>query len=112
MNVLVRVLLNNPTEDDWRDMRSLANGLTNDRDSVRVFEDEEAGWLAAEFRMPTETQLSAVNKIDRVLRYTVENREDSTIGFPRSLAEEARARRKNERRKAQRKALRSEGRED
>lgn len=112
MNVRVRILFNNPTEDDWRDMRSLANGLTNDRDSVRVFEDEEAGWLVAEFRMPTETQIQAVDKIDRVLRYKVGSREDSTISFPRSPAEEARARRKNERRKAQRKALRSEGRED
>lgn len=108
MNVRVRVLFNNPTEDDWRDMHSLANGLTNDRDSVRVFEEEEAGWLTAEFRMPTEAQLQAVDKIDRVLRYTVGNREDSAIGFPRSPAEEARARRKNERRKAQRKASRRE----
>lgn len=90
------------------DMRSLANGLTTDQDSVRVFEDEEAGWLAAEFRMPTETQLQAVDKIDRALRYKVGNREDSTIGFPRSPAEEARPRRTNERRKAQRKALRRE----
>ena len=95
-DVRVRVLFCKPTEDDWHDMRALANSLTSDRESVRVFAEEEAEaeWLVAEFRMPTEAQIKAVDKIDRVLRYTVENREDSTIGFLRSAAEEARARRK------------------
>lgn len=108
MNVSVRVLFDNATEEDWRAMRMLANKLTNDRDSVRVTDSpDEPGWLDAEFTMPTETQLQAVNKIDRVLRYEVENRSDSTISFPRSAAEAERARRKNERRKAQRRARRS-----
>jgi hypothetical protein len=106
MNVHVRILFDGPTEEDWQAMRSLAGGLTNDPGSVRVFADVEPDWLAAEFTMPTETQIKAVDKIDRALRFCVENRLDSTIGFPRTAAEAARARRKNERRKALRKARR------
>ena len=69
MQVQVRVLFDKPTEDDWREMRSLANGLTSAPDSVRVLEDEKPEWLVAEFRIPTEAQDKAVDKIDRALRY-------------------------------------------
>jgi len=57
MKVQVRILFDSPTEEDWRDMRSLAGGLTDDRDSVCVTADlESPGWLMAEFTMPTEAQ--------------------------------------------------------
>jgi len=62
MEVQVRVLFAKPTEDDWREMRSLANGLWSDPDSVRVLGDEKPEWLVAEFSMPTEEQGKAVEK--------------------------------------------------
>ena len=104
MNVRVRVRFDPVTEQDRKEMRSLAAGLTDDRSSVRVVADEEPGWLAAEFTMPTEAQTKAVDKIDKSLRYGVENRQDSTIGFPKTAAEKEHGRGKNERRKANRKA--------
>ena len=103
MNVMVRIRFDEPKEEDWQSMRSLARRLTSDRDTVRVYADEEhANWLVAEFTVPTEAQYKAVERIDRVLRFEVENRLDSVIGFPRSAAQEAGARRRNERRKARR----------
>jgi len=108
MNVLVRVLFDPPTEEDWQAMRRLGGGLTDDPASVRVYADVRPGWLVVEFTMPTEAQIKAVDKIDRVLRFSVFNRFDTMIGFPRTPAEEARARRQNERRKALRKARRRE----
>lgn len=59
----------------------------------------DAGWLVAEFTMPTESQSSAVDKIDRELRFHVENRIDSIIMFPKSEQERLRAKRKTERRR-------------
>ena len=44
--------------------------------------------------MPTEAQYLAVGKIDRALRVYGGNRLDSTIGFPKSEADHARAKRK------------------
>mgnify|MGYP000054366239 CR=1 FL=1 len=106
MNVRVCVQFEPVTEDDWQAMRSLAHCLTNNRDSVRVFTDpKKADWLVAEFTMPTEAQYQAVARIDRALRFEVLNRQDSMIGFPKTAAEAARARRKNERRKARRRAM-------
>ena len=108
VNVIVRIFFDKPAEEDWQAMRSLAIRLTNDPDSVRVTADPDApDWLAAEFTMPSEAQYQAVGKIDGVLRFGVENRLDSCIGFPRSATDVERARRKNERRKARRRAKRS-----
>ncbi len=107
MQVIVRVLFDRPTDNNVRDMRNLAQRLSADPDDIRVAADPEApGWLVAEFSMPAAKQLSAVSRIDGVLAFEVENRLNSTIAFPRSAAEEARARRKNERRKALRKMKR------
>ena len=108
MNVKVQILFDQPSEEDWQAMRSLAIQLTDDRESIRVTADPDAPRrLVAEFTMPTEAQYKAVDKIDRALRFEIENRLDSCIWFPRSAAEEERARRKNEHRKALRRARRS-----
>jgi hypothetical protein len=83
-------------------MRSLALRLTNSPDAVRVFADGTPGWLVAEFTMSTEAQYKALPKIDRAIRFWADNRQDSTIGFPMSEAERARADCEGERRRARR----------
>jgi hypothetical protein len=104
MNVCVRIKFASPGPDELASMRSLARELTDCREEVRVFADEEPGWLVAEFTMPTEAQYAAVPKIDRAIRFRANNRTDSTIAFPRSEAEQARAARKAERRRKRRRA--------
>ncbi len=108
MNVRVDVLFDAPEENARNDMWGLGQTLSDDPTAVRVFApDGQPGWLSVEFTMPTEPQLTAVDKIDRVLRFSVSERLDSAICFPKSEAELERQRRKNERRKAQRRAKRS-----
>ncbi len=103
MNVQVEILFASPTDQDMASMRSLALALTNDPKRVRVAaRGGDACWLVAEFTMPTESQSSAVDKIDGVLRFRVWNREDSIIMFPKSEQERLRAKRKAERRRAAR----------
>jgi hypothetical protein len=108
MDVLVRIKFDSPSEQDWDAMRSLARGLTDNSNSVRVSAGAEPGWLVAEFNMPTEAQYLAVDKIDRAIRWRAGHRLDSTIGFPKSSAQRERARRKAERRRARRKMLRDQ----
>ena len=110
MNVKVRIQFDEPTESDWQAMWSLANSLTNKKDSVRVVADaNEDDWLIAEFTMPTQAQHKAVDVIDRALRFVDVARIDSTISFPKTQAERAREQRKTERRKAQRRDRRIGG---
>ena len=102
MNVRLRILFHDPGEAELAEMRSLARGLTSNSESVRVFADETPGWLVAEFTMPTEAQYLAVARIDRALFFRAKDRLDSTISFPKTEAEQARARRKAARRRARR----------
>jgi len=105
MKVQLHVQFASPGEDDWADMKSLGRSLTNDARSVRVSAVEgRPNWLVVEFTMPAEAQYKAVGKIDRALRLYGGNRLDSTIGFPKSEAEQARGKRKAERRRARRRA--------
>jgi hypothetical protein len=98
MNVCVRILFEAPGPDALASMRSLARSLTDDPDHVRVFADADPQWLVAEFTMPTEAQYRALPKIEAAIRYHAWRRLDSTIAFPMSAAERARA----DRRAAQR----------
>jgi hypothetical protein len=110
MNVRVRIQFDELTERDWQVMWSLAKSLTNNKDSIRVVADaHEENWLVAEFTMPTQAQDKAVDVIDRALRFADVTRIDSTISFPKTQAERARAHRKNERRKALRRDRRIGG---
>jgi hypothetical protein len=110
MNVMVRIQFDELTDPDWQAMWSLANRLTNNKDSVRVVADANEGdWLVAEFTMPTQAQDKAVDVIDRALRFADLARIDSTISLPKTQVERARAQRKNERRKAQRRDRRIGG---
>jgi hypothetical protein len=102
MNVRVEIMFESPGEDELARMRSLACGLTDRPDSVRVFAGEKPRWLVAEFTMPTEAQYKAVSKIDWAMRSHAGDRWDSTIRFPKTAAEQARADRKNVRRRARR----------
>ena len=87
-------------------MRSLANSLTDNRDSVRVFADpEQADWLVAEFTLPTEAQYKALPRIERAIKFYAGNRCDSAIGFPYTEAERERADRRAARRKREAKAM-------
>ena len=103
MNVRLEIEFESPSDDDTAALRSLARGLTNDEDSLRVFAAVRApSWLVAEFTMPTEAQYKAVEKIDRAIRWSVSNRQDSIISFPKSEEERERDRRKADRRRAAR----------
>jgi hypothetical protein len=67
------------------DVRSMALGLTNDRASVRVFRrKDDPRWVVAEFTMPTEAQYRAVERIDGAIRFSLWEREDSVIYFPKT----------------------------
>jgi hypothetical protein len=84
MIVRLQILFDEPTAVDKADLRSVARRLTNNRTNVRVFAQEDSpGWLVAEFSMPTEAQCTAVARIDRALRFDLENRVDSIISFPK-----------------------------
>ncbi len=107
MNVRVRILFKPPTEDDWGSMRSLANSLTEEPNSVKVSADENPEWLVVEFTMPTEAQYKALPKIERAVRLHAWNRWDSTFGFPYTEAERAQADRRAARRKARRRRSRA-----
>lgn len=105
MNVRLRIQFKPPTEEDWKAMRSLANSLTAEPKSVKVFADEKPDWLVVEFTMPTEAQYKAEPKISKAIRLHAWNRWDSTFGFPFTEAERARADRKAAQRKARRRAV-------
>ena len=97
MDVRLQILFEAPTAEDEASLRSFALGLTNNRDSVRVFAREDSrDWLVAEFMMPTEAQYKTVDRIDRAIRFSLGNRLDSIISFPK----DATARRKRGRRKS------------
>ncbi|HEV3025047.1 MAG TPA: hypothetical protein VGX76_21395 [Pirellulales bacterium] len=84
MIVRLQILFDGPTADDKAALRSVARQLTNNRTNVRVFaQDDSSGWLVAEFSMPTAAQYKAVARIDRALRFDLENRVDSIISFPK-----------------------------
>ncbi len=99
MLVRLEILFDSPTADDAEKLTAVARGLTNERRSVRVFPRQGApDCLVAEFTMPDEAQYRAVPKIDRALRFSLWNRVDTTIAFPKSEEERERARRKAQRR--------------
>lgn len=100
MLVQVAVQFETPGTEDEASMRSLALNCTNRPDSVRVFPGEKPGWLVVEFTMPDSAQYLAVPRIDGAIRFWGWRRQDSTIYFPRSAGEQARAARKVERRRA------------
>ncbi len=102
MNVRVRIQFESPGQDELASLLSLARSLTDNPPGVRVFTDQDPGWLIAEFTMPTEAQYAAVPKIDRAIRFWADDRLDSTISFPKSEAERARAGRKAENRRKRR----------
>jgi hypothetical protein len=102
MQVRVRIQFKPPTEDDWRAMRLLANGLTNNQDSVRVSADADPEWLVVEFTVPTEAQYKASPRIERAIRFYALNWRDIRFGFPHTEAERTRADRSAARRKARR----------
>ncbi|MBN1589095.1 MAG: hypothetical protein JW888_06245 [Pirellulales bacterium] len=105
MKVHVEVQFDSPDKPDWADMQSLGRSVINDPKSVKVSAVEgRPRRLAVEFTMRTEPQIKAVDKIDRAMRIHGGNRLDSGIGFPKSEAELARAERKAERRRANRRA--------
>ncbi len=111
MNVSVSILFEALDQDAWDSMRFVGQSVTNNPDSVRVTaSDDGAKWLLVEFTMRTEAQYKAVDKVDRAIRLYAGQRLDSAIGFPKFEAQQARARRKSERRRAKRQAIHRESR--
>ena len=84
MQVRIEVSFDDPTPEREDDLRSLAFGLTNDRSGVRVLKrEDDPQWLVVEFTMPTQAQYRAVEQIDRAIRFSLWQRLDSVIYFPR-----------------------------
>jgi hypothetical protein len=106
MNVFVRVLFDPVTEDDWFSMRSLALGLTEEPEGIRVYADSKPDWLVVEFTIKKMRVMDAVDRVDRGIRYHLWRRQDSVIEFPLTEAERQRAERKNAQRRARRAANR------
>ena len=102
MNVRLHMLFEPIEETDWETLRTLANRLTIDRKSVRVSEDEKPNWLVVHFTMATQPQYAAVDTIDEALTFDYGNGLDTVIWFPKTEAEAARAKRKNDKQKAKR----------
>ena len=95
MNVRLEIKLEAPTAEDEAALASVARALANDPQSVRVLpRGDNAHWLVAEFTMPTEAQYKAVDKIDSAIRFSLWNRLDSTISFPKPDQEERKGRNK------------------
>jgi hypothetical protein len=109
MNVRVSIRYRPITDEHWESMRSLARKLTDNPKSIRVSLDETPEYLVVEFTMPRDSQTRAVEAIDRVMRFDTGRGLDSRISFPRTAEEEAQAKRKNEQRKAKRRAKRESG---
>jgi hypothetical protein len=98
-----QIQFESPTEEDVSSLKAVALGLAIDAQSIRIVpREDDPTWLIAEFKMPTEAQSKAVDKIDAKLRFSVWNRMDSIISFPKSVAEGVRAQRKAKRRRAAR----------
>ncbi len=109
MKAIIEIQFEQLSPEHHEELASLARSLTDDTDTVRVqAKPGTDDWLSVEFTMPRMNQLAAVGLIDQALRYSIEDRINSVIGFPRSEAEEARARRKNERRKELRRLRRQQ----
>jgi len=103
MNVRVAIQFDPPDQEAWDCMRLIGQSITKARSSVRVHvADDAADWLVVECTMPTEAQYKALDKVDRAVRHYAWKRLDSSIGFPKSDAERARARRKAQRRREKR----------
>ena len=106
MNARLKILFQTITKADFETLRNAANRVTTDRKSVRVYEDEKPNWLVVDFSMATQPKYAAVDAIDRALKFVYGRGSDTIVQFPRSAAEDARAKRKNEKRKAIRRANR------
>ncbi len=106
MNVRVKVLFETVDAKSHAEMTSMARVIADCRESVRVFPDSKPNTLVAEFTMKSGLQIVAVDRIDDVLRDLVGGC-DSTIQFPRTPDEEARAKRKNAQARARRRANRT-----
>lgn len=102
MNVRLHMLFGPIQEGDWESLRTMANRLTIDRKSVRVSLGEKPNWLVVDFTMATQPQYAAVDTIDEALTFDYGNGLDTVICFPKTEAEAARAKRKNDKQKAKR----------
>ena len=97
MKVRLEIQFESPTAADEASLRRLALGLTNDPDSVRVVAcEDQPDWFVAEFTMPTEAQYKAVDTIDAKIRFSLWNRMDSIICFPKTATQPRRPRRKSQ----------------
>lgn len=94
MNVMVKVELTQIPEQDEKDqMYEAARFLTNDLESVNVYQPSpSAQMLVAEFTIPTARQMDVVDKIGRAFRM-VAHYSTSSILFPKKRSRPATRRR-------------------
>jgi hypothetical protein len=99
-----------PEEKHFESMRFCANRLTDNKESVEVVQHSEKvpKTLIAKFSVPKARQMDVVDKITQTFADFVEDSMDFGADFPRSAAEERKAKKASERAKARRKAQRAE----
>ena len=87
MNVKVKVeLCASPEERDREDMYSAAESLTNEMDSIYIYQSSnQKNELIAEFTFDKAPQHSVVDRIGKEFSDNVENYDESTIYFPKKL---------------------------
>lgn len=99
MNVRLEIMFEAPTEENVAALHRVALALSNDPQSVRVVpRGADPRWLVAEFTMPKGPQYKVVDRIDGKIRFSLWNRLDSIIAFPKSEQERLKSRRKAARR--------------
>jgi len=93
MNVTVEILLYtqfNP--NDLKDMFDAAESLTNDSDSVHVYElDSKKGRIFAEFTIDNAAQRTVVDKIAQKFKTYISNYDDISISFPKEAFKSVKA---------------------
>lgn len=108
MKVHIYVTLSvTPTEKHIEEMTFCASRRTDNKDSVSVFVyPEDSKTLVAEFTVPKARQMEVVDRIVQAFEDFVPDAIDFSAGFPRSDAEDRKAKRASERAKAKRVAAR------
>jgi len=88
MNVKVEIeLCSNPNKQDHDEMYDAAKFLTNDTDSIYVYQSKcQKNALVAEFTIDKARQVDVVDKIGGEFGYHVENYSQSAISFPKKPA--------------------------
>jgi hypothetical protein len=87
MNVMVEIeLAVKPKKKHWKVMQQAAEALTDDKSSIRVSESQDVeNTLVVEFTMERARQIDVVDHIGDEFSEYMDDYEDSSISFPRTM---------------------------